>query len=83
MQLTPDAPVDETTGMSDVEYAAEDIADGLDGIEQQEFYDYYTGRIDTPLATLLQSSDKLPTPTLRLQEMRRGQLLCSLFTVLL
>ena len=46
--IDPDAPVDETTGMSDVEYPAEDIADGLDGIEQQEFYDYYTGRIDTP-----------------------------------
>jgi integrase len=46
--IDPDAPVDETTGMSDVEYAAEDIADGLDGIEQKEFYDYYTGRIDTP-----------------------------------
>ena len=46
--IDPDMPVDKTTGMSDVEYAAEDIADGLDGIEQKEFYDYYTGRIDTP-----------------------------------
>ena len=36
------------TEMSDADYAAEDVADGLDGIEQQEFYDYYTGRIDTP-----------------------------------
>jgi len=33
---------------SDADYAAEDIANGLDGIEQKEFYDYYTGRIDTP-----------------------------------
>ena len=46
--IDPDAPVDETTGMSDVEYAAEDIADGLEGIEQAEFYDYYTGRKGTP-----------------------------------
>lgn len=36
------------TGMSDADYAAEDIADGLDGIEQAEFYDYYTGRKGTP-----------------------------------
>ena len=46
--IDPDASVDETTGMSDVEYADEDIADGLDGIEQAEFYDYYTGRKGTP-----------------------------------
>jgi integrase len=43
-----DPKVNPDTGMSDADYAAEDIADGLDGIEQQEFYDYYTGRIDTP-----------------------------------
>jgi integrase len=36
------------TGMSDADYAAEDVADGLDGFEQKEFYDYYTGRIGTP-----------------------------------
>lgn len=36
------------TGMTDADYAAEDIADGLDGVEQKEFYDYYTGRIGTP-----------------------------------
>ena len=42
--IDPDAPVNETTGMSDIEYAAEDIADGL---EQQEFYDYYTRRKTT------------------------------------
>ena len=36
------------TGMSDADYAAEDIADGLDGIEKREFYDFYTGRKGTP-----------------------------------
>ena len=46
--IDADTPVDETTGMSDVEYVAEDIADGLEGIEQAEFYDYYTGRKGTP-----------------------------------
>jgi len=43
-----DTKVNPDTGMSDADYAAEDIADGLDGIEQGEFYDYYTGRIGTP-----------------------------------
>jgi integrase len=43
-----DPKVNPDTGMSDADYAAEDVADGLDGIEQAEFYDYYTGRIDTP-----------------------------------
>ncbi len=43
-----DPKVNPDTGMSDADYAAEDIADGLDGIEQEEFYDYYTGRIGTP-----------------------------------
>lgn len=44
-----DPKVNPDTGMSDADYASEDIADGLDGIEQEEFYDYYTGRIGTPL----------------------------------
>jgi len=43
-----DPKVNPDTGMSDADYAAEDIADGLDGIEQEEFYDYYTGRKGTP-----------------------------------
>jgi len=43
-----DTRINEDTGMSDADYAAEDIADGLDGIEQEEFYDYYTGRKGTP-----------------------------------
>ena len=43
-----DPNVNQDTGMSDADYAAEDIADGLDGIEQEEFYDYYTGRKGTP-----------------------------------
>ena len=43
-----DPKMNPDTGMSDADYAAEDIADGLDGIEQQEFYDYYTGRKGTP-----------------------------------
>jgi integrase len=43
-----DPKVNPDTGMSDADYAAEDIADRLDGIERAEFYDYYTGRIDTP-----------------------------------
>jgi hypothetical protein len=43
-----DTKVNPDTGMSDADYAAEDIADGLDGIEQEEFYNYYTGRIGTP-----------------------------------
>ena len=41
-KLNPD------TGISNTDYAAEDIADGLDGIEQAEVYDYYTGRKGTP-----------------------------------
>ena len=36
------------TGMTDADYAAESIAEGLEGIEQAEFYDYYTGRKGTP-----------------------------------
>ena len=40
----PDAPFDETTGISDGKYVAEDIADGL---EQAVFYDYYTGHKGT------------------------------------
>ena len=43
-----DTRINEDTGMSDTDYAAEDIADGLDGIEQKEFYDYYMGRKGTP-----------------------------------
>jgi integrase len=43
-----DPKVNPDTGMSDADYTAEDIADGLDGIEQEEFYDYYTGRKGTP-----------------------------------
>ena len=43
-----DTRINEDTGMSDADYAAEDIADGLDGVEQEEFYDYYTGRKGTP-----------------------------------
>ena len=43
-----DTEVNADTGMSDADYAAEDIADGLDGIEQEEFYSYYTGRKGTP-----------------------------------
>lgn len=43
-----DPNVNQDTGMSDADYAAEDIADGLNGIEQEEFYDYYTGRKGTP-----------------------------------
>ena len=43
-----DPKVNPDTGMSDADYAAEDIADGLDGIEQEDFYDYYTGRKGTP-----------------------------------
>ena len=43
-----DPKVNPDTGMSDTAYAAEEIADGLDGIEQAEFYDHYTGRKGTP-----------------------------------
>lgn len=43
-----DTKVNPDTGMSDADYAAEDIADSLDGIEQEEFYSYYTGRKGTP-----------------------------------
>ena len=43
-----DPKVNPDTGMSDTDYAAEEIADGLDGIEQAEFYDHYTGRKGTP-----------------------------------
>ena len=43
-----DPKVNPDTGMSDADYTAEGIADGLDGIEQEEFYDYYTGRKGTP-----------------------------------
>ena len=43
-----DPKVNPDTGMSDTDYAAEEIADGLEGIEQAEFYDHYTGRKGTP-----------------------------------
>ena len=43
-----DPKVNPDTGMSDTDYAAEEIADGLGGIEQAEFYDHYTGRKGTP-----------------------------------
>jgi len=43
-----DPKMNPDTVMSDADYAAEDIADGLEGIEQEEFYDYYTGRKGTP-----------------------------------
>ena len=36
------------TEMTDADYAAEALADSLEGIEQAEFYDYYTGRKGTP-----------------------------------
>lgn len=37
------------TGMSDVDYTAEDIAESLADTEQKAFYDLYTGRIGTPV----------------------------------
>ena len=43
-----DTRINEDTGMSDTDYAAEDIAESLDGTEQAEFYNHYTGRIGTP-----------------------------------
>jgi len=43
-----DPKVNPDTGMSDADYAAEDIAESLDGTEQAEFYNHYTGRIGTP-----------------------------------
>ena len=43
-----DTSINEDTGMSDTDYAAEDIAESLDGTEQAEFYNHYTGRIGTP-----------------------------------
>ena len=39
---------DPDTGMSDADYAAQSIAESLEGIGQAEFYDYYTGRKGTP-----------------------------------
>lgn len=43
-----DTRINEDTGMSDTDYAAEDIAESLDGTEQAEFYNHYTGRIGIP-----------------------------------
>ena len=50
MRVEADAcsTADLRTGMSDADYAAEAMADSLEGIEQAEFYDYYTGRKGTP-----------------------------------
>ena len=43
-----DPEINPDTGMTATDYAAEDIADGLDGAEKTEFYQYYTGRKGTP-----------------------------------
>ena len=48
IEAEADTSVNPDTGMTDAEYAAESIAEGLEGIEQEEFYDYYTGRKGTP-----------------------------------
>ena len=40
--------VNPLTGMSDKDYYAESIAESLDENEQEQFYNYYTGRVGTP-----------------------------------
>jgi integrase len=47
-EAAADPEMNPDTGMTATDYAAEDIADGLDGFEKTEFYNYYTGRIGTP-----------------------------------
>ncbi|MDB4021021.1 hypothetical protein N8Z80_02390 [Litorivicinus sp.] len=45
--ISSNEPINSDTGISSTDYYAEEIADGLDGLEQSEFYDYYRGRIGT------------------------------------
>jgi integrase len=44
-----DTETDPVTGMSGSEFAAESIAESLEGHEQEQFYTLYTGRTGTPL----------------------------------
>lgn len=48
MEASVDPNSNPETGMTGTDYAAEAMADSLEGIEQAEFYDYYTGRKGTP-----------------------------------